>query len=40
MSLPGGDGMDGGAISSTSGVKEQLAACCNTTVQMYLGQVS
>ena len=34
MSLPGGDGMDGGAISSTSGVKNnwQPAACYKTSI--------
>ena len=32
VSLPGGDGMDGGGICLSSGVKEQLVACHDTVL--------
>ena len=40
VSLPSGDGVDGGGISLSSGVKEQSAACCNAVLQVDLAQVS
>ena len=36
VSLPGGNGADGGGISLSYGVKEQSAACHNAVLQVDL----
>lgn len=39
VSLPSGDGVDGGAISLSPGVEERSAACHDSALRVDLGRV-